>query len=62
MADLDDLIETARKHVITDEERVKQIISFAYGNTVMENDRITRADVEAAVAELWGRRKEADHG
>jgi hypothetical protein len=45
---LDQLIERARKHKMTGEEREAQIRSFAYGNTHMENDKITREDIDRA--------------
>ena len=52
--DLEYLIEKAKKHQITDEERDAQIRSFTYGNTHLENDSITRADVDKAVDSLKG--------
>ena len=36
------LLELARAHQMTPEEREEQRRSFAYGNTKIENDRITR--------------------
>jgi hypothetical protein len=48
------LIEEARKHQITKEERDAQIRSFTYGNTHLENESITRADVDKAVDSLQG--------
>ena len=50
--DLDALIEAARKHVTTPEEREAQIRSFAYGNVRLANDRTTREDVERAMEKL----------
>jgi hypothetical protein len=50
--DLEYLIEEARKHRVTDEERDAQIRSFTYGNTHLENASITRADVDKAVDSL----------
>lgn len=41
------LLEQARIRVISDEERAAQRISFAYGNTKLSNDNITRELVEA---------------
>lgn len=40
--DLQKLIDAARRLPISNEEREKQRRSFAYGNTKIENDRITR--------------------
>jgi hypothetical protein len=48
------LIEAARKHKITNEERDAQIRSFTYGNTHLENASITREDVDKAVDSLQG--------
>ena len=52
--DLQYLIEEARGHHITEEERDAQIRSFAYGNTHLENESITRADIDKAVDSLKG--------
>jgi hypothetical protein len=52
--DFDYLIEEARKHEVTAEERDAQIRSFTYGNTHLENSSITRADVDKAVDSLKG--------
>jgi hypothetical protein len=49
---LEMLIEKARKHQMTDDERDAQVRSFAYGNTHFENETITRADVDRAVDTL----------
>lgn len=49
---LEILIELARKHKMTDQERDAQVRSFAYGNTHFENSTITRADVDRAVDSL----------
>jgi hypothetical protein len=35
----------------TEESRERQVVSLAYGNLKIENDRITRTQVEAAVRE-----------
>ena len=43
------LIECARRHVITASEREAQVRSFAYGNTHIENESITKADIEQAM-------------
>jgi hypothetical protein len=50
--DLEYLIEQAKRHPFTDAERDAQIRSFTYGNTHLENDSITRADVDKAVDAL----------
>jgi len=50
--DLQYLIEAARAHFISKEERDAQIRSFTYGNTHLENDSITREDVDRAVDSL----------
>jgi hypothetical protein len=50
--DLEYLIEWARKHQITEEERTAQVRSFAYGNTHFENERITKADIDQAMETL----------
>jgi hypothetical protein len=51
-ADLEYLIEEARKHQFTEEERDAQIRSFTYGNTHLENASISRNDVDKAVDSL----------
>jgi hypothetical protein len=45
---LQDLLEAAKKVVPTPEEKEQQRRSFAYGNTKIENDRITREMVDKA--------------
>jgi hypothetical protein len=45
---LEYLIERARRHTTTDAEREAQIRSFAYGNTHLENESITKADIDRA--------------
>ena len=49
---LPDLLEAAKKVVLTPERRNKQRCSFAYRNTVIENPRITREMVDQAADEL----------
>jgi hypothetical protein len=46
--DLQFLIERARSYKMTGEEREEQARSFAYGNTRLDNDNITRADIDEA--------------
>jgi hypothetical protein len=57
-AKIDQLIERAREyrrtHPLTPEERERQIRSFAFGNTHMENPSITKEDVDKAVRSLRG--------
>lgn len=47
-----DLLETTKKVVLTPEEKGQQRRSFAYGNVVIENPRITREMVNRAADEL----------
>ena len=49
---LQQLIECARHHQITPEEHEAQVRSFTYGNTHLENETITREDVDKAVSSL----------
>lgn len=44
--ELRSLIELARNHAWTDEERRSQVISFAFGNCAIENPDITKEMVE----------------
>ena len=46
------LLEAAKKVVPTPEEKEQQRRSFAYGNTKIENSRITREMVDSAADEL----------
>jgi hypothetical protein len=54
---LQDLLEAAKKFVLTSEDKEQQRRSFAYGNTVIENSRITREMVDRAADELGEPRK-----
>ena len=54
--ELQQLIERARHITMTPGEREEQRRSFVYGNTAIENDRITREMVDA-VAEKLAKRK-----
>jgi hypothetical protein len=50
--DLEELVERARKIEMTPEQVGEQRRSFAYGNTHIENERITRqmvADLDATL-------------
>lgn len=49
---LDLLIERARKHKISPAEHDAQVRSFAYGNAHLENETITREDIDRAVDSL----------
>lgn len=49
---LDTLVEAARKTKMTQSEKEAQRLSFAYGNTRIENDRITRETIKKQAAAL----------
>ena len=49
---LETLLESAKKVVLTPEEKEQQRRSFAYGNTHLENEAITREDIDRAVESL----------
>lgn len=55
--DLATLIEMARKVEMTDDDRDVQRRSFVYGNTHIENERITRETIELAAATVAGERR-----
>lgn len=50
--DLDRLLELARHRPVSSAERETQRRSFAFGNTNIENSRITRATIDAAAEKL----------
>lgn len=50
--DLDKLLERAREIAVSEEERERQRRSFAYGNTHIENERITRQTIDEAAESL----------
>jgi hypothetical protein len=50
--DLDQLIEAAKTAEFTADQREEQRRSFAYGNTKIENPRITRQTIDEQAAEL----------
>ncbi len=50
--DLRRLIDMARNVEMSPEQKEKQRQSFAYGNTNIENDRITRETIARAAEEL----------
>jgi len=49
---LQELLKAARKAVPTPQEQEEQRRSFAYGNTKIENPRITRQTIDEQAAEL----------
>jgi len=51
------LIDQAKKHTITPDEREAQVRSFAYGNTRIENEAITKADIDRAMTSLQSERE-----
>ena len=61
MSDLDYLIERAREYRkmygFSEEEEDRQVRSFAYGNTRLENDRITMVDIDKAMESLKANQK-----
>jgi hypothetical protein len=46
--DLQRLLERADARPVSSEDRERQIVSFAYGNVRMEDERVTRALIEHA--------------
>ena len=52
--DLKVLLERAKHAPMTREEREKQRRSFAYGNSKIENERITRATIDREAELLAG--------
>lgn len=57
--ELQKLIEATRHIVMTPEQLAEQRRSFAYGNTHIENDRITREMVAEQDARLFGTNRES---
>ena len=49
-----ELIEKAKAVTMTTADRERQRRSFAYGNSKIENDRITRRSIDEAAKELAG--------
>jgi len=49
---LEDLLAAARRVTMTPQEEEQQRRSFAYGNTNIENEQITREMTEQAAQEL----------
>ena len=62
---LEYLIGIARKyreqHGFPAEERERQVRSFAYGNTRLENDEITKCDIDRAMDSLRAEREQPVH-
>jgi hypothetical protein len=54
---LEELLKIARTHKITPEERDAQVRSFAYGNTHLENEAITKTDIDNAMKSLQSKRE-----
>jgi hypothetical protein len=52
------LIDRARGHKMSSEERDAQVRSFAYGNTHLENEAITKSDIDRAMTSLKEERRE----
>lgn len=53
--ELNRLVEAARNHPFSDEERQAQRRSFAYGNAKIENDRVTWEMIVEADEEIEAR-------
>ena len=51
-AELDELISAARRTTMTPQQKEEQRRSFAYGNTNIENDHVTREVIDEAAREL----------
>ena len=49
---LQELLDKARTQIMTPEEKEEQRRSFAYGNTKIENPRITREMVDKAADDI----------
>ena len=59
---LQELLDNARRNVPTPEEKEEQRRSFAYGNTKIENPRITREMVDEAADDLGAPKHERRTG
>lgn len=59
---LQELLDKARKNVPTPAEKEEQRRSFAYGNTKIENPRITREMVDKAADDLGAPKHERRTG
>ena len=59
---LENLLEAAKKAVPTQQEKEEQRRSFAYGNTKIENPRITRETVDREAESLGAPKNERGTG
>ncbi len=59
---LQELLDKAKENVPTPEEKEEQRRSFAYGNTKIENPRITREMVDKAADDLGAPKHERRTG
>lgn len=59
---LQELLDKARTRVMTPEEKEEQRRSFAYGNTKIENPRITREMVDKAADDIGAPKHERRTG
>jgi hypothetical protein len=59
---LQELLDKARQSIPTSEEKEEQRRSFAYGNTRIENPRITREMVDKAADDLGAAKHERRTG
>jgi hypothetical protein len=57
MSRLEELVESTKKLAPTAQEKEEQRRSFAYGNTKIENPRITRETVDQEAASLESGKK-----
>lgn len=58
---LQELLDQARKNVPTSQEKEEQRRSFAYGNTKIENPRITREMVDQEAESLKKESADSSH-
>ena len=61
-AQLKDLLDIAKKAVPSQQEKEEQRRSFAYGNTKIENSRITRETVDREAESLGAPKDERGTG
>jgi hypothetical protein len=59
---LEELLDEARKRISTPQEKEEQRRSFAYGNTKIENSRITRETVDREAESLGAPKDERGTG
>lgn len=59
---LQELLDKARTQIMTPEEKEEQRRSFAYGNTKIENPRITREMVDKAADDIGAPKHERRTG